>query len=169
MHFFTVQPIQGWLELLKTSVLVRPCWLPKSEWVWQFVPRCNNTSRAVVPALMTIDKRVRGRGTWCRFQSSIKCHMYGILKRNCELVFTRPVESKSLEVGKRLKVGTTPEQIFFTKMSRRGDFSKKSRFRSFSVSPPSAKSKNCYSDNFNARWLPHGSFEPLWAIVKWQH
>ena len=68
-----------------------------------------------------------------------------------------------------LSDGTTPEKIFFTKMSRRGDFSKKRRFRSFSVSPPSAKSKNCYSDNFNARWLPHGSFEPLWATVKWQY
>ena len=40
-----------------------------------------------------------------------------------------------------LSDGTTPEKIFFTKMSRRGDFSKKRRFRSFSVSPPPQQSQ----------------------------
>ena len=54
-------------------------------------------------------------------------------------------------------------------MSRGGDFSKKRRFRPFFVSPPLSKVKNCYSDNFDASGLGHGSFEALWATVKWQH
>ena len=49
-------------------------------------------------------------------------------------------------------------------MSRRGDFSKKRRFRPFFVT----KVKNCYSDNFDASGLAHGSFEALWAKIKWE-
>ena len=32
-----------------------------------------------------------------------------------------------------------------------------------------SKVKNCYSDNFDASGLAHGSFEALWAKFKWEH
>ena len=31
------------------------------------------------------------------------------------------------------------------------------------------KVKNSFSDNFEASGLPHGSFEALWARVKWEY
>ena len=42
-------------------------------------------------------------------------------------------------------------------------------FGHFSCRPPLSKVKIRYSDNFDASGLPHGSFEALWAKVKWEH
>ena len=61
------------------------------------------------------------------------------------------------------------KKISSQKCRGEGTLAKNAVFGHFPCRPPLSKVKNCYSDNFNARWLPHGSFEPLWAIVKWQH
>ena len=50
-----------------------------------------------------------------------------------------------------------------------GTLAKNAVFGHFSCRPPLTKVKNCYSDNFDASGLAHGSFEALWATVKWQH
>ena len=36
-------------------------------------------------------------------------------------------------------------------------------------SPYQKKVKNSFSDKFEASGLPHGSFEALWARVKWEY
>ena len=51
-------------------------------------------------------------------------------------------------------------------VEERGLYQKTPFFGHFSC--PS-KEKNCYSDNFDASGLPHGSFESLWAKFKWEH
>ena len=39
----------------------------------------------------------------------------------------------------------------------------------FCSSPYQKKVKNSFADNFEASGLPHGSFEALWARVKWEY
>ena len=46
---------------------------------------------------------------------------------------------------------------------------KKISFLQFLSSPYQKKVKNSFSDNFEASGLPHGSFEALWASIKWEY
>ena len=46
---------------------------------------------------------------------------------------------------------------------------KKISFLQFLSSPYQKKVKYSFSDNFEASGLPHGSFEALWARVKWEY
>ena len=50
-----------------------------------------------------------------------------------------------------------------------GDLAKNAVFDHFLCHPPLSKVRPHYSANLKARWLPHGSFEPLWAKVTSEH